>query len=141
MNLKSPLYLVVMAAICVSAALDSSAGDFRQVVDSSGDAKIIQSESKDCEGIVITKTGRALFRNVLPFIYVSMENKSNKRREITLDLKWRAKGRTYFGSYNDSKWETFGPHPIRPGESTNFVVKKQPEDGLTLEEAVLAKCQ
>ncbi|MBC8427119.1 MAG: hypothetical protein H8E00_00525 [Deltaproteobacteria bacterium] len=105
------------------------------------ETKITQNNSKGCEGIVITDTGRGMFRGAVPYVYVSVKNNSEIRKEITLDIKWRSKGKNYFGAYNDSTWTVFGPQPLRPGEEANFVVKKAPKGNLTLEEVALAKCE
>ena len=105
------------------------------------ETKITQNNSNGCEGIVITHTGRGMFRNIVPYIYVSVKNNSEIRKEITLDIKWRSKGKNYLGAYNYSNWTVFGPQPLRPGEEAKFMVKKAPEKGVTMEEVALAKCE
>ena len=107
----------------------------------STETKITQSNIKGCDGIVITDTGKALFRNAVPYIYVSVKNNSEVRKEITLDLKWRSKGTNALGAFDDSAWEVFGPQPLRPGEAARFMVKKDPKTYVTLEEVALVKCE
>jgi len=113
----------------------------KTIASRSAGAKVTQSSSNSCEGIVITDTGKDLFRNVYPYIFVAIENNSEIRREITLDIKWRRKGKNYFGAYEDSVWTVFGPHPLRPDEKARLVVKKNPDKDLTMEEVHIVKCE
>lgn len=103
--------------------------------------KIRQNYKKSCRGIRILRAGKDRFRGMVPYQYVSIVNNSNERKEITLDLKWRKTGSTYFGAYNDSSWRTFGPEVLRPGETARFVIDKSGRRGLFLEEVAVGKCE
>lgn len=113
----------------------------KTAVTESTNVQVTQGRGNSCEGVVITDTGKDLFRNVYPYMYVAIENNSEFRKEITLDIKWHRQGKTYYGAYDDSVWTVFGPQVLRPGENTKFVVKKAPNKDLTMKEVVVVKCE
>lgn len=147
----SPKYLLPILALVLVSYVDRasassgnpSPGSYRPFQTAqAGGVKFENSGGPSCEGITVFRAGDDMFRGAIPAKFVDVRNSSDRRKEVTLDIRYRLQGRNALGSYDEGIWEAYGPFVIRPREEGRYYVRRGDprHERRRIEEVRVVKC-